>query len=162
MIKSWLKRKFYDIAYESGLKDIERFILTLRAQSDEQMAMTLAIATQIRLYWIQRDIVREDVMEMMTSSQEHASAQMLMNRFLRMYQGRKDYDMALGIMVWLHSVRSQAYPELRIKGQEMWRELSRGMDGVDEAAQGLNIILDYDMPDNLGMYATYIPSGLDR
>lgn len=44
--------------------------------------------------------------------------------------------LAVGLMVWVHSLRAMTRPELRRLGREMWKELSRGFDCAEEKAIG--------------------------
>lgn len=162
MIKSWLNKKFREAAYKAALNDIEKFILTLRAQSDEEIACTLQLATQVRLSMHRNGHISQDVFDMRTSSQEHGDAQMMLNRMINTLQAKSDYELALGNMVWLHSIRSQYYPELRIKGQEMWRELKRGLPVIKPVIEELNRFNGTNISQDIAMHARYVPSGLDR
>jgi hypothetical protein len=39
---------------------------------------------------------------------------------------------AAGAMIWLHSLRTIIYPEVRMFGKQLWRELYRGYDYIDD------------------------------
>ncbi|QAZ38451.1 hypothetical protein C1M51_02890 [Methylibium sp. Pch-M] len=65
---------------------------------------------------------------------------------------------ASALMVWAHTMRAALRPTLVPLARQMWRELARGFDGIEEAAASLRIRLStpFDPRD-----ATNFPMGFD-
>jgi hypothetical protein len=161
MIGKWIKKKVYDAGYKSGLEEIERFILSLRGQSDEEVGMLLAIATVIRLNLFNGGRLSNEILNFEVSESEHSQAQMYISNLVREFQKANQKTDAAGAMVWLHSLRSQGYPELRIKGRELWSELSRGFEHVTDAIYDLENMSGKTFPELPESEINYIPGGLE-
>ncbi len=142
IIGQWIKKKIYLAGYKSGLDDIERFILALRGNSDEEMGTLLAWANLVRLDLIDTGYLSVDILNFEVSESEHATAQMYLSKWVLQHQKSDSKVYAAGGMVWLHSLRARGYSELRIKGREMWSELYRGFTHVREALFTIEIITE--------------------
>lgn len=57
-------------------------------------------------------------------------------RLIQQYQKAGNYPEALGLMVWLHSIRAMIEPDLRDRGRAIWRQLRRGFPHVPGAVAG--------------------------
>ncbi len=161
MIGNWIKRKINEAGYKSALNDIERFLLALRGQGDEEIGMLLAIATIIRLNLFQSGRLSESVLNFETSESEHVEAQVFVSSLVKEFQGSKQPSDAAGAMIWLHSLRSQGYPELRIKGRELWGELIRGFPYVKDALDEIANLTGKDFPEAAYNEYEYIPAGIE-
>ena len=56
-----------------------------------------------------------------------------LNRTIAKFQKEGAPHMAVGLMVWLHTIRAATTPEIRLMARQMWGELSRGFPYVLEA-----------------------------
>ena len=161
MIGQWVKKKIYNAGYKSGLEEIERFILSLRGQSDEEIGMLLALANLIRVNLINGGRLSIQVLNFEVSETEHSQVQMYVSNLVREFQKANQKTDAAGAMVWLHSLRAQGYPELRIKGRELWSELSRGFEHVRDALYDIETMTQKTLPELSDEDIHFIPSGLE-
>jgi len=53
---------------------------------------------------------------------------------VRAFQTQGNHIAASSMMVWAHTIRATTPPDLKELGTAMWRELSRGLSGVESAA----------------------------
>lgn len=161
MIGQWIKKKAYNAGYKSGLEEIERFILSLRGQSDEEIGMLLAIANLIRINLINGGRLSNEILNFEVSESEHSQAQMYVSSLVREFQKSDQKTDAAGAMVWLHSLRAQGYPELRIKGRELWSELSRGSGHVRAALFNIENMTQKILPELSDEEIQFVPGGLE-
>lgn len=161
MIGRWIKKKIYDAGYKTGLEEIERFTLSIRGQTGEEIGMLLAIANLIRIELMNDDRLSMQVLNFESSESEHANAQMFVSNMVRVFQKENQKSDAAGTMVWLHSLRAQSYPELRIKGREMWAELSRGFEHVYDALNDIEAMTQKALPELSNEEIYFIPVGLE-
>jgi len=105
----------------------------LRGQSDEEIGLLLALGTLIRLNLESEGKLPKQVLDFEIDVGEHAQYQIFVSNLVRQFQKLNQPTDAAGTMIWLHSLRSQGYPELRIKGRELWSELVRGFPYVEHS-----------------------------
>jgi hypothetical protein len=67
---------------------------------------------------------------------------------------------AAGTMVWLHSMRALAFPELRELGRDMWNELQRGFPYVSDALSAIEALTGNPLPAGTGTACTFVPEAL--
>ena len=67
---------------------------------------------------------------------------------------------ALGVWVWLHSVRALNVPEIRIFGRQMWKELVRGFPFALQALQQMRDT-GAILPNGIEWELSFIPHGLE-
>jgi hypothetical protein len=80
---------------------------------------------------------------------------------VREFQKSDQKTDAAGAMVWLHSLRAQGYPELRIKGRELWSELSRGSGHVRAALFNIENMTQKILPELSDEEIQFVPGGLE-
>ena len=130
---NWLKRKAQLAVINSAEQDIDRFLASLRGASVEELSLIVALAT----HW--RNVFEGDGVELLdpvAAEKKNPSVGMLLNRYIREVQ-KSNPTHAVGLMVWLHTIRTANIPELRYKGRLMWQELSKGFNGAYEAGEML-------------------------
>jgi hypothetical protein len=132
----WLKRRVQIAVVNSFEKDIDRFIRGLKGAGPQEVGAILACAAHWRnvleaeFGW---DLDHPDLV----ASMQDIGAAMKLNRMIREVQ-QKEPAMAVGLMVWLHSIRASQTPEIRMQGREMWDQLQRGTRHVFEGAASYN------------------------
>ena len=161
MIKNWMKKKVRDAGYKSALDDIERYLLALKGLDDREVAQLLAVATFMRLKFIELGKLSDEILNFEVPEAVHAQAQYMIGTATRDFQSRNDKACAGGTMVWLHSLRAQGYPELRLKGREMWAELQRGFEYAQEELIEMQKCSPEDFPACALSEYTFIPAGLE-
>jgi hypothetical protein len=151
----WLKRKTELAGIKGATEDIDRFILSLRGMSDYEVAMAVAIATHWRNAFQRDDDI--NLLEPWDVECRSPDFRWKLNRLLVEVQ-RTRKPMAVGLMIWLHTLRAAGMPELRLKGRQMWSELRRGFALVDRAAADFDAMMGTVL---ITDEADRIPSGLE-
>ena len=122
-------------AAKRGKRELTDFVMRLRVGDSSEIAFVLAGATDIRHQMFELKGWR-----FLEPALEVSRDPMIITQvgdLVRASQ-RQKLPQAGFLMVWAHSLRAVSsvgqYAELRTLGRDMWRELSRGFDKVEEAA----------------------------
>jgi hypothetical protein len=127
---NWLGRKAQLQTFAAAEQDISRFISGLRAANDYEVGAIVAMAT----HW--RNVFVRDGIELLDPAAAERRAPIIpakIDELIRQLQPRQP-QYAIGLTVWLHSIRAASTPELRSQGRQMWAELRRGFTHADDAA----------------------------
>lgn len=128
MLKRWID----SWARNAQKREAEQFHLMLRGANDEVASLALASA----IVWA--EVLQQRNIDMYSVS-EWALYEPLMpvelGKLIRKVQATEP-EHAVGLMVWLHTLRGAMDPELRHGAREIWRELQRGaINAVDAACE---------------------------
>jgi hypothetical protein len=138
MVFGWFKRKADHGAVNGARKDLERFLASIRRQSNEELGAVMALAAVVRLALRKSGLLPDELLRI-TDDPEQSKAQANVARLISRYQSEKRFTEATGAMVWLHSLRALSFPEVRYLGTEMWRQLERGREHTQAALQLLGV-----------------------
>lgn len=162
----WLKRWIQIRGARAAQTDIERFVLGLRGMDAHEIAGIVVYATRLRIQFRSGEGMSAFLEESQTvarlletfppwPSADIPLGCLWLGNLIRSFQKSNRPDIACALMVWLHTLRSCVYPEIRIFARSMWAELSRGFD----------VVLDYvkDTPEGYEMASEchWIPPGLE-
>ena len=136
MLGSWLKRRVQLAAVKSGREDLERFVESLRGQSDFELGMLVAHAAVIRVSLREFGRLSDEAL-FVTADPEQAAIQLHVAGMVRTFQADKAFAAAAATLVWLHTLRALSTPELRSLGRKMWGQLRRGIPLAPAALEGL-------------------------
>ena len=95
------------------------------------IAMLVAMATHMR-----HNLARHkgyDLLDPIVLMGVTPEAVLELSRLTTEYQKAEERSDAAAMMVWVHTLRAAARPELRMKGREMWGLLKRGFPHVSES-----------------------------
>jgi hypothetical protein len=134
----WLKRQVQVAVANSFDQDIDRFIRGLKGAGDSEVGAVVACAAHWRNTLEAQFGWNLDHPGLVAAVQDVGAA-MKLNRMIREVQKREP-AMAVGLMVWLHSVRASQTPEIRLRGREMWAELERGIPHSYSDAEGYELV----------------------
>jgi|HubBroStandDraft_4_1064222.scaffolds.fasta_scaffold158946_3 hypothetical protein len=156
MLGSWIKRKVQLAGIKGAREDLERFVESLRGQSDKEIGAVVAMAAVVRVALRQSGLLPDELLQV-TEDPQQSMAQLAVAKAARRYQGEKRYEEANGAMVWLHSLRALSTPEVRHLGRQMWRQLERGQ------LHALKVLQDMGIPSLSDVTAecSRIPGDLD-
>ena len=160
MIGNWFKRRLRRAAVKAASEDLESFILCLKGLSDEELGMVVAGATVIRLQLGRSGSLPEYALALPSPDDDTAYIQLHLSRLVRELQKTNKTAEAAGVMVWRHSMRSLAYPEVRLLGRQLWKELQRGIPRAPEALEGLEAVTGWAVPDRAHSSYDFIPQDL--
>lgn len=161
----FFKRKIQMAAVKAATEDLSRFKAGLVGMTKEELGQLVALA-----HLMGSKLAREGVLpqldddflancDLMGQESIDKEPMLAMGNIIRIYQKENMNQSALGIMVWLHSLRAVVYPEIRQLGREMWVELARGFPYASEQlANLLEHEKNYD--ESLGENLDYVPPEL--
>src|SRR5690606_22516782 len=114
----WFKRRIQLAAVRGGTEDLERFVTSLRGQSDDELGALVGLATLLRIQLRNMHIVPEESLDIGTplSAEEQSEIQLKIGNLVRDFQKSGNPIDAAGAMVWLHTLRAFRFPELRVLG----------------------------------------------
>ena len=160
MIGNWFRRKIWRASVKSAREDLESFVLSLRGASDQELGMVVAMATTIRLQLSQSGSLPEYALALPTPDDDASMIQFHLGRLVRQLQKMDKTAEAVGAMVWLHSMRALAFPEIRSLGRQMWKELQRGIPHAPDALDGLGTVIGKTLPEGARSSCDFIPIDL--
>lgn len=162
MLSEWLRRRFERDAITSGRVGLERFVASLRAQSENEIAMIVVVAAAIRVRLRDAGHLPDDVLHATSSHEyEQATVQQRVSRLVRKFQTDSEYIDAAGAMVWVHTLRSLTIPELRDLGRQMWQQLERGFPHTPDALARIEAVTRRASPSGTLPACQFIPEDLD-
>ena len=122
--------------------------------------MVVAMATTIRLQLSQSGSLPEYALALPTPDDDASMIQFHLGRLVRQLQKMDKTAEAAGAMVWLHSMRALAFPEIRSLGRQMWKELQRGIPHAPDALDGLGTVIGKALPEGARSSCDFIPIDL--
>jgi len=160
MIKNWLKRKVQIASANAAQEDLERFIASLRGASDEELGILIATATIIRVRLTQSGSLPVYALALPTPGEGTVRIQLHLANVVREFQKMGQPSDAAGAMIWLHSMRALAFPEVRHLGRQMWKELQRGFQNAPDALNDIAAITGKALPGEAWDSYDFIPQDL--
>jgi len=153
----WLKRRI------DGTPDLERFVTLLRGMSAPDLGTLVAVATVVRLNMRDAGHLPDAALDIAGGlpPEKQLAAQLKLSNLVRQFQKLGQPSDAAGAMVWSHSMRAGATPELRLLGRQMWGELSRGFGHASEAIEDIVAVSPNRLPPELSREYRFIPPGLE-
>ena len=137
------KTLFKSIAIRSGRKELEKLLNGLKGANDREIAMTLAITHMHRVNMQDSGLsILEILNGMPISTHDNVQICTVLRQMILDCQSVQRQDLAVGLMVWLHSIRAADMIEMRYLARQMWQELSRGINLAKE---------QFDALDDLGL-----------
>ena len=163
MIRRWIAQRIQRAAVRSGTEDLERFVTSLRGQSDEELGMLVATATVLRINFRAAGYLPDNAIGvgMPLDEEEFSLVQLKYSRLVHSFQKEKMFADAAGGMVWLHTLRAFAYPELRLLGRMMWKELERGFSYALIMFDDIEELKGISLPQEARYSYEFIPPGLE-
>jgi hypothetical protein len=164
MLRFLFQRKPEANADSDGARevDLERFLAAIKALSDQEMGMLLAMATIIRMELRRQGLFPDETLDIASRLPEsrRTAVRSAMVGLALEYQ-KQDHPCTAAAMIWAHSLRAAQFPELRPLGCDMWSELKRGHPHVLEAFDSLEETTGESLPLGSLLLSQYIPAGLE-
>ena len=159
----WLKRRVQLTSLKSAREDMERCVMFLQGLSGEEAASILVGASAARLWLENRADSGSEIEAVITKAiqdgylaDETEMAPLYLNRLIKAMQSEDALQMAGGLMPWIHVLRCYSMPELRVIGQELWAEMTRGYPYLAEGASSIG----YSLPPELEEACLWVPHGM--
>lgn len=137
----WLQNIIIKWSNGNRVKEITNFVNMLAVMDAEEIALTVAIATDIRHKLLESGL---NVMEPAIAITADPSAIFRITTTIKSLQKSQNMMEAAGLMVWAHTLRGADSLEVRGMTRRMWGELSRGFPYVVDAYSNF-----YSMTDSL-------------
>ena len=164
MIGNFFKQKLGNFSREQHKKELLPFLQKLRDGDDDDVGMVVAIGTIIRMQIIRKNALLQEVLDAGYSTPPGKLSEILLSLSSLAKDLQKDgrtRDLT-GVAVWLHTLRCFAHPDFIDYGRAMWAEMSRGIDYVGSALDGLEELLENPIPNRQIIIenAKYVPNDL--
>ncbi len=127
------KRGLLEWTQEKQKEDLENFIEVIRQHSDQELGLLLAIANDFRKKFLEATDI--DLHEPQQAICEHPELLFELSECVHEAKQEGDFNTAGSMLLWIHTLRAASLPDLRPLGIELWSELSRGFDSIEESAQ---------------------------
>jgi len=122
-------------------RELDQFIGALSTMSDGEISELVAYATHTR-HLIERlgvDLIAPSV------PFTHPDLLPQLIKRINAFHSQGNTIAASSMMIWAHTIRATTRPQLKHLGSAMWRELSRGFPGVDQAAASIAARTDQNL-----------------
>ena len=139
MLSIWFRRRDQPARVDGAREDLERFVDSLRGMSDEEVGGVVAFAAIARVTLRKSGVLPDELLHV-TSANRQAKVQLAVGKVVRRYRAERMFTEAIGVTVWLNTLRALCIPEIRHLGREMWRQLQRGQ------LQALTVLRDIRVP----------------
>lgn len=157
---NFLRRFFRNSQADAAESDIDRFLKVLKGMDEEEKAMAVVLSALMREKLNTNKIPLDESLETLDISKIQYCQQVI-NRLINKYQQQDRKDLALGLMIWLHSLRAFRYPEIRHKAKSMWSSLKQAFDSAYHLADSVQQISGLRFQDIGKVNFRYIPVGLE-
>jgi hypothetical protein len=128
----WLREAAENKIVQSHLSEMMPYIRQLISASDEDVADIYLAALAYRNTYKKAGI---DLFKPQEAIEKNKTIALHIGAHIRDAQKSTLYVTAAGLKVWLFTIRSVMYDELRPVGIALWRELPRGFSHVRTAAE---------------------------
>jgi hypothetical protein len=156
--RDWLQRRVELRALRNGRTGLEYFVTTLLDEPDEEVALLVAMAAAVRLRLREAGHLPDDVLHIDPHREyEQATVQLRIARLVRSHQRRSEYLEAAAAMVWVHTLRALAKPELHELAVGMWQQLERGIPQAAAALGRIETATHQLLPAGTLQACEYIP-----
>ena len=122
LMRGWARKRY--------VKEAQELVEHLQDLDDESMGLVLAISVHHRNVLISKGAAMRDLTQLVKDAPMYqhdvAKAVGILARKKRLHD-------ALGLQVWVHSLRAVADPSLYTQAVQVWRELKRGQPHVATA-----------------------------
>ncbi len=118
-------------------EEISEFINALKAMDGQELGLPVAFTAHFRNQLAAKGVDLSDPFLLVTADQ--GIIHDLSSKAVSL-QKQGETAAAVPVMVWTHTLRAMARPELRGLGREMWGQLERGFAHAEEAARGQQLL----------------------
>lgn len=138
MLGNWMRAR----ARRKYVKEMLHHLAHLRSLDNRSMGLVLAIAAHQRNALIKDGVDMRDLSKIIHGApMYHLDLAKAVNVLIR---NKRQHD-ALGLQVWMHSLRALLDQELYPFGVEIWQELERGRPHVARARENVKEEAGFDL-----------------
>ena len=161
MIGKFFRKKLGNFSQEQHKKELLPFLEKLADGDDDDVGMIVAIGTILRMQINRKNSLLQEVLDSGYEASRDKLAEIILNLSSLAKDLQKDGRTrdAVGVALWLHTLRCFAHPEFIDFGKKIWIEMSRGFDFVDIALDNLEAVTGNSIPNKQVIIenAKYIP-----
>ena len=115
----WFKKRVLEASNDAMKNDIERFIASLKGADDEEISTMLVVANILRLNLTKMGKIPPAALDLSIPRNNDLAIKcdmcpMTLTSAIKQFQKINQPSDALGVIVWLHSVRALNVPEIRV------------------------------------------------
>jgi len=143
-------------------RELEQFLLSLRGMSDAEVGHLVAMAAVVRMSLRPVGALPDEAFGIGMPLSESAEIEVRRNLVQTVFaMQKKNHAMTAGAMVWVHTLRSYHFPELRLYGGHMWGELQRGFPQALSALTFIESVTNEPTPLATAQATQFNPIGLE-
>ena len=161
MFGKLFKNKLGNFSQEQHRKELLPFLEKLTEGDDDDIGMIVAIGTILRMQISQKNPLLQEVLDSGYNASRTKLAEIMLNLSSLAKDLQKDGRTrdAVGVAIWLHTLRCFAHPEFIDYGKNIWSEMKRGFDYVGIALDNLEAAIGNSIPNKqlIIEHAKYIP-----
>ena len=150
----WLENRIAKKATDTARKEMESFVQGLKGMGHSELGPAVLMAT------VARNSIKERAVQLgfkegytLLSPFEFVKADpncfLAINSVIKTCQKERNYVLASGFMVWEHTLRAVAAPELLPLAREMWAELKKGFPYVHDSYSAVLANPEANLPRSL-------------
>jgi hypothetical protein len=128
----WLRQNIENWTSGARLRELHDFTEKAKNHTDMELGTVVAMATACRLIFQRAYSV--DLLNPPVALAQMPFLALEIGRHIKAAQAERNFAVASGMMVWLHTVRAVETMELLPAANDMWSQLSRGFPYVQDAA----------------------------
>lgn len=163
MLGTWFRNRMKAGVVKEGRVAMTRLINHMEGiEDDRDIGPLVAVATVIRINLENMDYLPRGLfdIERIAELDPKGKAQLKLSALMAQFQRRKQESDAVGASILLHTLRALEYPELRVLGRDMWRELARGFDHVEDVFKLVEDAKKQPLDPRVRAEVRVIPNGL--
>jgi hypothetical protein len=141
---AWLQNAIRNKALRVYRSDLDPFLAIISNMTEEELGEVLAQATRMR-HAIETSPERfgfhakASLLEPRGFLRANPRSDVRMGKIIRLASQGKQTLTVNSLLIWLHTLRAVAFPELQPSVRALWKELSRGFPCVPQGAQAVEI-----------------------
>lgn len=128
-------RMFNSWALKRQRKEMQQFIDGMAAMDGQEIGYLVANATDLRNRLEKAGF--QSLLDPIVFYSANPTCTIQIAGMIQDFQKAGDLQAAAALMVWAHTLRAAARPELRMQGRVLWGQLSRGFPHAEQAARDM-------------------------
>ena len=136
--------------------EISEYLLIIKGLGDEELGIAVLSALILREEILKSSGI--DLMDPLIALQQNPDLTITFSKKHEEFTAQKLPHLTVPYTIWIHTLRSVSNPVIRTLGRQMWKELSRGFNHVEDSKE--NYWLIYGIEPSSELVGQY-PIGLD-
>lgn len=156
------QKRSYDKAIEANVREVRTFVSQLEAMDEENLGLIVAATTVMRIKLEDHGYLPRELFfdSHMPAPEKLGRYQLDLDKLTRDFKRLRQHTDAVAAVILALSLRSLYTPEIRPLGRDMWGELMRGFDQVEEKMKLAQEHNEEPFPERAWTEWNRVPAGL--